>query len=1622
MASKFISLIAAVALSVLSAPAAKATTYTYSYKSTAYASLGDAEAAMRADIGAGGSALYYCGSSGTNPVIINYCTSIRAASHWFDEFGTSTVPSPACTGSNEVKTGFCTSESDLVSAYEAAWANAYPDKCQNGSGGDGSYAYPPITNWSVNSYISGGVLQYRYASHSHQNTVYAERKIGTIDWKYCANPMGPQNTASYFINWVEHFRCDPGYVPQTPTGYTFPYICKGPSASITRTGHEYASSCPSTGHPCVPATGEKILTETDFEWSGTAFARYYASLHDAPSGSTLDLRWSHTWNEHLTPPIGTSSTARARWRNERNDLDEFQFVSGSTTDMKSTNTNSRTLQKQADGTWVLQDASGWRRTFSVAGELVGIVHVDSLDAALSITYSGGAIATVTDARGRTLAFVQGGGKLQRIEDAAGAALFAYGYDGSGRLTSATYPGGKSRQYHYAEAAHLCVGSGTCSTSSFPNHLTGVTDERGVRILTVDYDTSGRAVSVISPGGANATALTYNATQPQTTVVEAGQGTALYTFENTPYRKPLSLAVSDGATPIGTETWEYPIDKLSRRHTNGNGVSDRDLFNAQGLQTSRIEAEKKGANTALPEKRSTETTWTTSGLPRPSVIQVKNAAGAAKARIERTYNGRAQLATQSLVDPATSAARTTTITYCEAADVTDPLANCPILGAVKSIQGPAGTTTFLYRTADHTGCATGPSTCAWRKGDLWKTVDAEGAVVELLAHDAAGRATSVLDANGVTTDIVYHARGWPTQLAVRGATGAGDAITTLTWTDDGQLASVTDPDGVTTTREYDSAGRLDAIEDAVGNRQELTLDAAGNAIQEDVKDASATVRRTLGRIFDTTGRLETVADAFSNPTDFTYDANGNLLTVTDANSVLTQNTYDNRDRLVSTMQDVGGISAQVQLQYDTLDRVTKVIDPKGLNTDYAYNGFGDVLQIDSPDSGTSTFTYDAAGNRATATDARGVVATYSYDDLGRVTGIDYSGGTAEDVSLTWDAAPSACATGETFAIGRLGTMTDGSGSTAYCYDRRGNLVRKIQTTGGVALQVRYGYTKADRLAWVEYPDGTLVAYARNANGEIASVDVTRPGSATEGLIASVSYHPFGPPSAIAYTAGRVQQRPLDAAGQPQSVTDSHADALTATFGFNAVGNLTSITEPSGSSPADITIDYDTLGRLTAFKDAPTGTPIEAYTYDATGNRTSFSHLGASQAYSYATNSHWLTAVGSDARTYDAAGNALTIGSASTYTYGAAGRMATASDSATSTSYAYTGAGEQVKSSAGSATTLFLYDEAGQLLGQYDGSGAPVQQYIWMDALPVGVIAGSQVLHVQPDHLGTPRAVIDPVRDVAVWEWPLLGEAFGATQPNEDPDGDSTQFVLDLRFPGQRYDVASGLNQNYYRDFDFRTGRYGTVDPMGLNAGTSVYGYAHGSPLSLKDPFGLWAWGDPLPDWMVDGAAAWGDTVSFGLTNQVRDLMGTNSVVNMCSKAYTTGQALGLANTVAIGWAGGARSAVKGWANYSHSLFPARWATGAAKYRKAWLDNGFGRWLAGRPSKNRLNGDFISWQLHARIDPFAYRMLSAAEKQMVGRPYGKIRQLVNRIPYFPGSLLYAGGSTAINEISNDCLCGD
>jgi RHS repeat-associated protein len=75
----------------------------------------------------------------------------------------------------------------------------------------------------------------------------------------------------------------------------------------------------------------------------------------------------------------------------------------------------------------------------------------------------------------------------------------------------------------------------------------------------------------------------------------------------------------------------------------------------------------------------------------------------------------------------------------------------------------------------------------------------------------------------------------------------------------------------------------------------------------------------------------------------------------------------------------------------------------------------------------------------------------------------------------------------------------------------------------------------------------------------------------------------------------------------------------------------------------------------------------------------------------------------------------------------------------------------------------------------------------------------------------------------------------------PFGEATITVStitnNLRFPGQYYDAETGLNYNYWRDYNPVIGRYVESDPIGIQQGSNhLYVYAENNPLLKTDPRG------------------------------------------------------------------------------------------------------------------------------------------------------------------------------------------
>ena len=310
----------------------------------------------------------------------------------------------------------------------------------------------------------------------------------------------------------------------------------------------------------------------------------------------------------------------------------------------------------------------------------------------------------------------------------------------------------------------------------------------------------------------------------------------------------------------------------------------------------------------------------------------------------------------------------------------------------------------------------------------------------------------------------------------------------------------------------------------------------------------------------------------------------------------------------------------------------------------------------------------------------------------------------------------------------------------------------------------------------------------------------------------------------------------------SINSSQPTGLDLDFTLDPVGNISGISDVIGAVTPSNTYTYDALDRLRDI-DTPSSN-VETYTYDAVGNRTSKA-IGAAgpTPYTYGVSAHRLESVAGVLRNYDANGNTTRRDAAQRFfQYDERNRFSAINEPRIGTTaiYKHNARGERVLKNIGTfgkSTRAFAYDESGRLLAELDNNIATQQDYLWLDDLPIGLLEGGILHHIQPDHLGSPRKVIQASSNAAIWHWPILNNPFGETAPNEDPDGNAIPVILNLRFPGQYFDAETGLHYNYFRDYEPGTGRYVESDPIGLGGGITTYAYTEDNPLQFTDPFGM-----------------------------------------------------------------------------------------------------------------------------------------------------------------------------------------
>src|SRR5262249_27205669 len=151
-------------------------------------------------------------------------------------------------------------------------------------------------------------------------------------------------------------------------------------------------------------------------------------------------------------------------------------------------------------------------------------------------------------------------------------------------------------------------------------------------------------------------------------------------------------------------------------------------------------------------------------------------------------------------------------------------------------------------------------------------------------------------------------------------------------------------------------------------------------------------------------------------------------------------------------------------YDSMGRLKSRTDPLGLVTNYSYDARNRVSSIVSPE-GTTTLTYDAAGDLTRSQYSDGTELQFTYDDNSRLTsgngvqiGYDAAGRIVRSngLAITRDAA------------GRIVSIAYPQGIVAYTYDQRGLLSRISDWAGG---GMTIGYNEAREMISMERSNGT-----------------------------------------------------------------------------------------------------------------------------------------------------------------------------------------------------------------------------------------------------------------------------------------------------------------------------------------------------------------------------------------------------------------------------------------------------------------------------------------------------------------------------------------------------------------------
>ncbi len=727
-------------------------------------------------------------------------------------------------------------------------------------------------------------------------------------------------------------------------------------------------------------------------------------------------------------------------------------------------------------------------------------------------------------------------------------------------------------------------------------------------------------------------------------------------------------------------------------------------------------------------------------------------------------------------------------------------------------------------------------------------------------------------------------------------------------------------------------------------------------------------------YDTHGNPSAITDPLGNSIGMASDAAGRITETTDARGYSTQASYNSLNQLTQITDANAG---QTQFNFDGSKRLASVVNALNNTIEsYGYDSIGRLSTKTDALLKSESYQYDGNGNLTQITDRRNQITTIQYDARNKPVQINYADGTVQ--SRTYD------------AVGRLTEIREADNAQSFTYDTLDRVIQYATSTNAGQATIGYEYDALDHRTkrTVGYPGGIIetTSYAYDKASRLTSINQ----SGVNG-IQSTLYAWDG--------ASRLTQKTLPG-GIRQAFTYDEANRLT----------RIDYKRTDDSLIETITYAYDANGQR-VLKNLGTAsvpeTPVSA-TYDA-ANRMSgitlFPNTAGAKAYSLA---------------YDDHGNLVTKqntadpSETTTYTWDARNRLTgiTMSEAGASSmaSFKYDALGRRIErtvNQGATVTTQYVYDGI-QSIGELQNgvlsattlTGLNVDEVI---ARTVNISNATQATPLQTktyltDALGSVLATAGQDQTPELF---YAYSPYGETQTlGADPDSPQNSAQYTARENDGLIGGTNGGSLYIYRAryYDPVLKRFISEDPIGLAGGPNSYLYVGGNPISLYDPYGLWSFGDPLPQGLVDAASGFGNGIFFDIPSMLVD-----GGVDRCSSAYQTAHLFGTGLSMTMGLG---RLACAGAAKALPTLISA----GSAEARSLAISG------ARNTLKRIARGDIFNQSTYRMYDP-------AAKLVEYGSPEALINAATQTDSYLNALGGVVGAGAAANEYRSqtECQCG-